>query len=298
MNVGQCVAAQNSFGRVAACSVIRFVKPDDGTCRTAIYHPAVGLSVPVVVNFDQVVVQLHQPGRRVGHAFSAGCAGDFASGLGCVAIGPTAAGDPQLVTECFKGKKSLRTDFNTVIAGGAFVGSDDRQTVFVEVDGVKGARRYAIAQAQTTPGAFLAPTTDDGGRAAGAQAGILRSCIGDVLAACTGKAGDARFDLASINAQIRSDFGMLSRGANSALSRNKGTRHDLLGEIAAAGLPTCAAVRFRQEVFDLLDARVFVNEKFAIGKSQRAGQEYSQHGHKNASNRNTACHLHQHSPDK
>jgi hypothetical protein len=85
--------------------------------------------------------------------------------------------------------------------------------------------------------------------------------------------------------QVRLEIDVLPllRRTDRAQGGNHRTGDDFLGETTAAGFSAGAAIRFRQQVFDLADARVFINKQLAVGKSQHGGERNAQHGHEAAS---------------
>jgi hypothetical protein len=106
-----------------------------------------------------------------------------------------------------------------------------------------------------------------------------------MAAAGAGQPSHFLFDIASGNAQKTGNAVALFRRTDRALGRHEIPRDHFFREGPAAGLATRAAVRLRQAVLHLLDARVLEDEQLAVGKREHAGQANAQRGHEAAGNR-------------
>lgn len=151
---------------MALADVLAF-EPDDGAGGAALDGMAVGLLVLRVVDHGQIVLDCDQAGGAVDHALAAGGAGHFAHRFGGIRVGFVAAGHPQLVRYRLQREQLFRADIHAVAAGRAFVGDHMGQTVLVHRDGIEVAHVGTVANAETAPGASLAPASGNRGGATG-----------------------------------------------------------------------------------------------------------------------------------
>ncbi len=176
----------------------------------------------------------------------------------------------------------FRTNLDAVAAGRALGGIHHRQTELIHGDGVELANGCAITQAKAAPGTVLAAAGHGRGSAATAQSLVVGAQSGDMTAAGTGQTGDALVGIAHIHAQDIGDVGIHVRSIDGAAGRLNLAFNQVLGEVAAAGRATGAAVGLGQQFGDLVDAGIFVDVQALVGSSQHPGQAAAQDGHESA----------------
>ena len=188
----------------------------------------------------------NQPGRGVCNALAAGIAGHFAQLRRSLASQRNIALHVQLLIERYKFEQVPRTRCNTIGAGAAFLSIHLREPVGVHVNGVEGARGFAIRQPETAPGTSFAAAGYYGRCSTTFETLVFSNLVSLQVAAVTTQAGNQLLSTARVHLEILGDLLESIVGTDCALPRFDFTGYQFFCERQAARLSAGATIGARQ----------------------------------------------------
>jgi hypothetical protein len=142
----------------------------------------------------------------------------------------------------------------------------------VHFDGVKITGRFAITMPETAPETRFPAAGDQSGRSARVEAFVMGTIAGDVIAPGTRQASNLAVELSDFDPQQLRDLQVSLGCGNRAACRNRLAGNQSFRESAASGIPTATAIGVRQQLLDIVDARILVHSQQSIRNDEHGCQ--------------------------